>query len=311
MASEIAALAGRHKYKSSYQAIINHMIYYEKSFIQLVKEKLVTESFEKQHYKQFCDEVNNLYSDSGVDYIEDDNFDYTNELKKLENKYPNIIIRKEVTDVTEAAKHIKSISEVVNDLKEEISDIAKASNIDDIFSIEDIVKEITENQDEDIAEKVYKLIPAITGIVKEDSIMDSIINLGYDVRDYQYSYKYDTTINDINIRLYCKVDGVLYENNEPTGIVEIKNRQNAFFEPGYDLDQLACYIVASDLPIGILVQCLNDTIKIDECNTESLLNRWLDIINSHELYQSLQTIKNFRDNPYSTESLIFAKTYIV
>jgi hypothetical protein len=312
MASEISALAGRHKYKSSEEAIINHMIYYENSFVHSVKENLIMKSLQKQYHKKLCDEINHAYPNDHVEYTDENISNHQKKIAELENTYPEIIVPKyDTVTVTNMANNIKSMTEFVNNLKEEIVSIAKTSNIETIQDIEDIVKEITNDKDDNIANNIHKLIPAISGIVKEDSVVNQLISFGYEVKDCQSSYKYKTTINNINVCIYCKVDGLLYKDNKAIGIVEIKTRQKVFFEPQYDLDQLACYIVASNLPIGMLVQSLNGDIKINEFETEFLLNTWLDLISSDQLFRALQKIKDYRDNPNSVDSLSFAENNFI
>jgi hypothetical protein len=52
----------------------------------------------------------------------------------------------------------------------------------------------------------------------------------------------------------CDVAYTTKDKNKVMRVHEIKNRKNKFFCPDYDIDQLACYVVALDAAEGILVE---------------------------------------------------------
>ena len=69
------------------------------------------------------------------------------------------------------------------------------------------------------------------------------------------------------------IDGILLDHN---AVIEVKNRRNYFFTPGYDLDQLAvyCYMLQLD---GMLVQQLNGKLDLSPRYTAAELKRRVEM----------------------------------
>ena len=101
-----------------------------------------------------------------------------------------------------------------------------------------------------------------------------------DLRTYSDLGDVDTT--DVLLEETVVIDGcpvvVTGRTNGRTrkggAVVEIKNRKNGFFEPDYDLDQLATYVVLTKADEGILVQNHEDALKINRYTREEMTARW-------------------------------------
>jgi hypothetical protein len=107
--------------------------------------------------------------------------------------------------------------------------------------------------------------------------------------------KYTMIIHDCPVTIFGRTDG-----RTTNGVIEVKNRKNCFFEPIYDLDQLAVYVALTDSKEGILVQNHEDTIKINRYNRKDMMNRW-DLL-LKDLEPAITRFKIICENPECDES---------
>jgi hypothetical protein len=83
------------------------------------------------------------------------------------------------------------------------------------------------------------------------------------------------------INLMGKTDDTLFSTRtkQCKFIVEVKNRMNRFFEPSYDIDQVALYAIGSEATKGgILIQKYNKRIKHNVYHNEQLIYRWMQVV---------------------------------
>ena len=292
MVSEISALAGRNKYYTCEKAIDEHMVKYEKKYIDNIKKKYVEENINKENYQ--------IIKKIKPDLPEkNDNISYKEYMHELQENKPEIFEKIEYQEINiekevDKTKTIKEKSDIIiNEMIDKFEFQEKISN-EEIISFNKKVNEATE--DTNITNIVKNMYPMIRGIKKEINVYDFLRENGYEVLDLQKAFYKNFKIKDINVTIYGKVDGIYYLNDKPSGIIEIKNRINNFFIPSYDLDQLATYLMISGHNNIVLVQSLNKQYNITTYNIAELQKRWLDIINSDTLYKNLKEIINLKNN---------------
>ena len=311
MVSEISSLAGHHKYCSPDEAVTKHLIFFEKTFKRYVKyAALEDDKIHKHNYEVFIKIFQSEYVDEEIP--QRSQLTYELELRKLRYRYPqiyNLLSELPTKSIEITSENIISNSELINNLTHDVAELLE----DNIDNFEEVVNEITTNNhySDEIKIGVINNLPKVSGLVFEDSIYQKLLSRGYDVRDSQKSFNDKVTIKDITVIIIGKVDGILYENGIPTGIVEIKNRQNNFFIPEYDIDQIATYVMLSKLSKGILVQSLNGELEITVFTRDELRPYWNRLLGSKILYTSLQTILRLKSNCHSAESIIFAKEHLL
>ena len=91
-------------------------------------------------------------------------------------------------------------------------------------------------------------------------------------------------------------------------VVEIKNRKNGFFEPDYDLDQLATYVVLTKANEGILVQNHEDALKINRYTREEMTARWDQLV--QDLRPAVQLFKTICADRQCSESQSILKMMV-
>lgn len=316
--SEISALADRHKYKDHQESIIEHMKR-ENKFCSIAKRKAVKEKeIDEHNYNIWKEQIECQYPDIE---IEKSLPTYEEEVRYLESKYPEIKIHIDKIepvqiDVDSIAKSKISKNEYVNIKKEEvITDL----EFDNVITPEETSKNIniidnkTINCPQEIKLSIVEELPMLRGIKKENEIYQKLKDKGYDIREPQNAISTKFKIGDFIIKIYGKVDGIEYVNDAPAGIIEIKNRMNKFFDinPEYDLDQLAAYIICSNLEYGYIVQVYNGELKIDAYTKDELILRWINLLYSNKLYASLTHIYKLTSNPESPEAIKFAHDHLM
>lgn len=113
------------------------------------------------------------------------------------------------------------------------------------------------------------------GMLKELTTRRELRRSGYDVRRNPVEYR--KSFGRMEIRGI--VDGIRYDKGTAVAVVEIKNRVRGFWTPGYDLDQLAVYVVLTGLSAGDLVQRCDGKICTQTYRRTELLERWKQMFN--------------------------------
>lgn len=103
------------------------------------------------------------------------------------------------------------------------------------------------------------------------------------------------TIDNCPVLIMGRTDG-----RTQNGVIEVKNRKNTFFEPEYDLDQLATYVVLTQSEEGILVQNYKDAIKINWYTKDEMVTRWEKLLK--DLEPSVKLFKKICTDPTCPES---------
>lgn len=147
--------------------------------------------------------------------------------------------------------------------------------------------------------KSYKASTALRekGTQIESEIIDDLkiySNLG-DIDTTDVLIKDTIVIDDYPVFIMGRTDG-----RTRNGVVEVKNRKNRFFEPDYDLDQLATYVVLTNANEGILVQNHDDAIKINRYTRDEMVMRWERLI--HDLKPAVQLFKTICTDSTCVES---------
>ena len=119
----------------------------------------------------------------------------------------------------------------------------------------------------------------------------------------QKPVRLQTSMSSKMVNMPGKID--LFAIDDQSNIVfEIKNRQNRFFTPSYDLDQLCLYIVASCASLGYLVEQCNNKLQISYTMTqEEAADRYRNQILPDLLKAStkfLEAVENPRQKEYAS-----------
>lgn len=168
---------------------------------------------------------------------------------------------------------------VTRSLEKEIADIVKDESLKepDFVSKRDLVEKAEASVPAHARKSAGKFVKGIEarirGCILEDVTIKNLCEAGYDIRVDQKKCFCKTFSK---FKLFGRVDGLIYgSDGEIETIVEVKNRMNKFFTPGYDLDQLAAYIAITGAKNGLLVQMCKGTIEVSEY--DSLSNRFTDL----------------------------------
>lgn len=338
MCSEVSALAGRNNYKTQEEAIMEHMQKYEGVFVYRVKEFLAAEkSIHKHNYeillrllKQEDDaivlpaELFNLkfYSEK-IKFIRDHYPQVAQQFDALETKEQEIITEDLPFEVVQRVTR-QVTQQVAEDNADEddYSDSSDEEIADDL--LRNVVYKPTHQLSDEIAEKVNELsIPkdvnleeiksvirsrsaAIAGTLNEAPIYKRLKSMSYDVRQPQKGYRKQFNIGGHKVRIFGKIDGLLYKDGKLHRVVEIKNRRNRFWLPDYEMDQIAFYEKLTDLP-STLVQCFDGELKVEDLELRSRIK---EILHSKTLVKSVEQIKWHLEHPYSEKSIKLVKSLI-
>jgi hypothetical protein len=264
--SYVSAFAGRHKWNSFEDTFLLILKKYRKNdFVKLV------ETAEQDHiYKQNVDLIRKKFPD----------LDYNEELSATQN-YNKLILNKKVCkylnklEIKEVKVEKKIQEQIEEEVKEKIVEKAEYKEF-----IKDSKGDIKVPIIEDHAPEIVKsIVLKDRGTLLEDDTIGFIRSWPkilknrhgkYDVQEQVYVKKYfstDKNSNPLGYEKYPKVKGIIYTISGkidallPDCILEIKNRQNHFMEPQYDIDQLITYIIILGLN-GRLIQQFQDYIKI-------------------------------------------------
>lgn len=131
------------------------------------------------------------------------------------------------------------------------------------------------------AAEAYKSSAALRemGTQAEAGIIDDLktySNLG-EIDTTNALLKLTITIDECPVLIMGRTDG-----RTRNGVIEVKNRKNTFFEPEYDLDQLATYVALTNAEEGILVQNHKDAIKINWYTKDEMHARWEKLLKDLE-----------------------------
>jgi hypothetical protein len=155
---------------------------------------------------------------------------------------------------------IKKISRRNNiDVSSELRESLKTKNINDLDSIKKNILEKIDNISEDEKKELTKSILNVTntkfGIKNETDVTKLYENLTGNtiIKDNRYKKVKVSTIDDINIYIGGKIDGL---NNDNGNIIEVKNRVNRLFYTlrDYEKVQIICYMYLFNSEKGDLVE---------------------------------------------------------
>lgn len=155
--------------------------------------------------------------------------------------------------------------------------------------------------------KVYKASAALRekGKQAEKSIIEDLrtSDLG-DIDTTDVLIKKTIVIEDWPVLVMGRTDG----RTRSGAVVEIKNRKNRFFEPDYDLDQLATYVVLTNANEGILVQNHEDALKINRYTQKEMIARWERLL--CDLKPAVQLFKTICTDRHCSESQSILKMMV-
>lgn len=272
-ASNVASFAGRHKYKKQADAFIEVLHYnnrlkniientldddelfykplVEKIGIAVQTGETATSAVQRACSKneQLQKEINELFTNAPK-ASEDD-------IAKLRLKCPR------TEDVKRQA--VCSIRENQN-----FSAICQSTNI--TSEVQKRISEVVQNtasqiQVPGIKDTVVKELYCERGSYLEKSTLDRLYDLLPQISNCIYCKEQQSTelninVDNVTVKIPGMVDLAIQSENNELYVVEVKNRVNRFFVPGYDLDQLALYITALQAKSGYLVQQCNGNINI-------------------------------------------------
>jgi hypothetical protein len=319
MVSSISCLSGRNKYCPPHEAVIKHIVNYEKVFLWKMRN-IVAE--EQEIYKPLYDLWDNLYQEfyPGESLGDMISFTYKQEVDRLSKLYPEIkdyidnLSEEEEIDIEEVSKTLILPTEIARAITEEIIDELKFEDIatpKETKNNINIIKELTNESSKEVTTEVIKNYDCMRGIVKELTVYDKLNNKGYDVRDKQKAASIIIKIDELRVKIFGKLDGILYENNKPVAVVEIKNRKRRYAKiPDADLDQLAFYIELTGYHRAILVECIDGELFIHEFTRNDLLLRYVNIIRTEDFVGSLSKINFLVKNSHSEYAIKFAREYL-
>jgi hypothetical protein len=325
MISELAALAGMNCWKND-TAVEDHVEKYEHSYCHIAKRMAIEDD---EIHKPNCEAFYTLIPGSKCEQIT-----YRDEYQRLCTVYPDVLklLQQGVfrnIDVTSISESTQSISEYVNVTQTKIVDQMKANPELTMSNV--INSTVTSDLQHHISTS------SIQGIRHETLVIDILRQYSYDIRDFQSKVYGTITINGTTIRLYGKVDGILYNSMTglPVAVVDIKYRQSQVDTTGkicvkttgkYDDIQLCVYGILRGLK-AIMIEHYNGCVNLQKLNGRcvlytnnvdtTILGRiydvgecvtvWYEVINSNVLRTNIKTILNMTANPYSSEAIMFAK----
>lgn len=322
MCSELSALAGRHSYKTPEEAVVEHMLTYERTFVEEVKFFVAMEKdIHKHNYEVLLELVQQTYNLNSLPSGLDDLKLYGAKIQLLRERYPSASKK---FDVLEAKEQEITTEDLPFEVAQQVVQQAGFSNIDS--NVDQSQYKPTQQLSDEIAEKIKEAtIPilsnanseeiktailakstALAGTLNEVSIYGRLKSMSYDVRQLQKSFCKKFDISGHLVSVFGKVDGLLYTNDKPSRVIEIKNRKNRFWLPDYDKDQIALYEKLTDLP-STLVQCFNGELNIRDLK---LRPRVKEILHSKHLVESLKQIKWYLEHPYNEKSIKLVQSLI-
>lgn len=298
MASEISALAGRHSYRGRDEAVVDHMIRYEKDFCEKARRAAVKEeTVDEPNYLLLAE----LYTSKHNVPPPQRSRPFKEEVEALRLAHPELEAPMEEVKLRSG----KSVEEVAASVKIpfEFADVPTAN---ETVTYKKEVNALPVS--EAVKEYLQRDMAAQRGVQKENNTIERLQGMGYDVRASQQSYKRTVNIGGEDIMIYGKVDGLLYEREAPKAVVEVKNRMNKFWVPSYDRDQLAIYAMISGLDV-LLVQQLGGELKCEEF--KDLESDWERLRTSALLAESIKDIQRLRKDAESEETIRFAKDHLL
>jgi len=270
------------------------------------EEYLSLTSPNKECYNKALDVYNNILNNG-------DKYDLCimcSELSALCNRNKYIPIKKariehirryEMPNIMYESKNVNLVKETQQKILDDIT-FGNSYDKEDKNKIKSIVDSVSLTRSEKI--KITKSIPALRGISKEEYVYKVLKSDGYDIRDIQQGYITYVNVNKFTVKIYGKVDGIMYADDIPTAVVEIKNRVNHFFEktPDHELDQLVCYMVLSKLDIGYIIECYDGKLKYHKYTLDQLLIRWSNMLICKNFELTVKHIMYIKNNPKSSRA---------
>lgn len=191
--------------------------------------------------------------------------------------------------------------------KEYVDKLAQGKDEDSIYELL-INSDISPDAKEEAISYSTRINQMRRGIRLEDETFQKLKNCGYNIQKSRVCFKRSFGYNNRHT-IVGRVDGVICdENNVVTSVVEIKNRKDFFFTPGYDLDQLASYVFMTGAKDGLLVQQLHGEIQVTYYDGNDLLGRWDMIIT--DLKKMITFARKIVKNPSGKEWDTLKKKFV-
>lgn len=301
--SMVSSFAGRHIWCT-----------FEESFLKILKNYKKDEFSKLMHIAS-----QDIIYKQNIDFIKTTipNINYDDNLSATQN-YNKLILNK---NVCKLLNNITSPEIVIKKITEEHEEIVK-HKIQNTIEYKNFINDSTG----DVEIPVFKEYS--TDIVKSISLKDRGTNLEYSTVDFLKSrpkilkdrygkyfleeqvyikryFSTDQNSDPLGYDKYPKIKGIIYTISGSVDalipdmcVLEIKNRQNEFMEPSYDIDQLCVYMIILKLD-GRLVQQFQDFVKIGKkIKYQNAEKRWIEslkpdldiaIINSNRLLATMDS----------------------
>ena len=301
LVSELAALAGRHRYKPRAEAVINHLLH-DKVWVKRVREQYLEEQVITQPN---CQLLAAMVAERHADKVVlQDDISFLDQFAALAIKYPDVkqefdaLARPEV-DVQALAQQKTSCVESSALVAQEIvacvtAQVRVTGNDEEVQrSIQAaMVQHGVENAP--AACVLYGTIAESKGLQFADEFLRP---QGWveAVDRRQECACLTTEVEGVAVKICGRIDAI-YNRGDELLVVENKNRQKKFFapNPSYDIDQLSLYILLWDNSYGLLHQYWNERGNSTFYSRTELLERARAVLAAADLAVSVREIAAYQ-----------------
>ena len=306
MVSELSSLAGRHIYQPREEAVINHMLRFEKEWCKRVRKQYLEE---QELHRPNCNRLQKLIQEvANIKVILDDKRPYQEQLTSLSQQYPQA--KKELDNLPPLLVDIDALAEKKTSKPEQRAVV-----------MSQVLKEVAQTtdgkgDDMTVKQQIQKTIDdsgvgsilsthVLYGCLAEDkglSVLGEFLHpRGWieDIACRQQATSSSTVIDGTKVRIYGRVDAIFRQGDKML-VAENKNRKNRLFttNPSYDIDQLALYVFTLGASHSLLHQYYNGRSSSTFYSKEFMEERVQEILTTPQLLLSLQEIVALKRSDY-------------